>query len=99
MPAAAPAAMSSTGDQPRPQTASAARTATAMSAGCMPRASEKTGTTISATTAGRIPLRAASTTGLWRMPAKKIATIRMMRNDGSTAPSEAATAPRSPRTL
>ena len=65
----------------------------------MPRASEKTGTTISATTAGRIPLKAASTTGLWRMPAKKIATIRMMRNDGSTAPSEAATAPRSPRTL
>lgn len=65
----------------------------------MPRASEKTGTTISATTAGRIPLKAASITGLCRIPAKKIATMRMIRNDGRVAPSEAATAPFRPRTL
>ena len=60
---------------------------------------KKTGTTISATTAGRMPLKAASTTGFWRMPAKKMAIARMMTNDGVTVPSRAAAAPRSPRTL
>ena len=33
------------------------------------------------------------------IPAKKIATMRMIRNDGRVAPSEAATAPFRPRTL
>ena len=66
---------------------------------CMPRASEMTGPMISATTAGRIPLKAASTTGLWRTSAKKSAMASRMTNDGSTTPSSAAAAPRSPRTL
>ena len=65
---------------------------------CMPRESVSTGPMISATTAGPMPLKAASTTGFWRMPAKKMAIARMMTNDGVTVPSRAAAAPRSPRT-
>ena len=66
---------------------------------CMPRASEMTGPMMSATTAGRMPLKAASMTGFWRMSEKKSAMARMMANDGSTHPSRAATAPPKPRTL
>lgn len=72
---------------------------TSSMAGCMPRESDSTGPMMRATTAGRIPLNAASTKGLWRMPAKKSAMRRMIVNDGSTVPSTAATAPRSPRSL
>ena len=99
MPAAAPAAISQIGESPNHQTASAVATATTISAGCIPRASEIVGTTISATTAGRIPLKAASTTTLWRTWAKKIAMTRMQMNDGSTAPHTAAAAPATPRVL
>ena len=99
MPAAAPAAISQIGESPNHQTASAVATATTISAGCIPRASAIVGTTISATTAGRIPLKAASTTTLWRTWAKKIAMTRMQMNDGSTAPHTAAAAPATPRVL
>ena len=87
------------GDQPRYHTAKAAAAMTKNINQCMPRASEKTGTTISATTAGRMPLKAASTTGLWRMSANIRAIARMMTNDGRTLPSSAATAPLRPRIL
>ncbi len=63
----------------------------------MPRDSEITGPMMSATTTGRMPLNAASTVGFSRMPAKKRAMARMMANEGSTVPSSAAAAPRSPR--
>lgn len=81
------------GDQPRYQTASAVPAMTKSIDQCMPRASEMTGPMMRATTAGRIPLKAASTTGLWRTSAKSSAMTRMMTNEGTTMPSVVATAP------
>ena len=99
MPSRAAVTSTQIGDSPSPQTARAATAMTPNIVQCMPRASEMTGPMMSATTAGRMPLKAASTTGFWRMSAKKSAMARMMTNDGSTEPSRAATAPPRPRTL
>ena len=99
MPSAAAAASIQIGDQSSHQMARAEAAMTTSIVQCMPRESVSTGPMISATTAGRMPFKAASTTGFWRMPAKKMAIARMMTNDGVTVPSRAAAAPRSPRTL
>ena len=49
---------------------------------------------ISATTAGRIPLKTASTTGSCSNETKNIATSNMMTNEGTTTPSTELNAPR-----
>ena len=59
----------------------------------------KVGAAIKATTAGRMPWKMDSTTGLSLMWVKNIAMRRMMRNDGSAAPSVALMAPGRRRNL
>ena len=57
------------------------------------RAILTSGAAIKATTAGRIPLKTASTAGSSFHSRKTIAIARMIRNDGNTAPN---TAPQTP---
>ena len=52
------------------------------------------GTAISATTAGRMPLKMAATTLLSSNCLKKMAMARMMRNEGKAVPMVVAMAPR-----
>ena len=52
-----------------------------------------TGTTMSATTAGRMPLNIFSTVGLSWMSVKTIAASRMIMKEGSAAPIAHASAP------
>ena len=56
------------------------------------------GAAMSATTAGRIPLKAASTAGISFQSWNTIAMARMIRNEGSTAPNTAPHTPRQPPT-
>ena len=59
----------------------------------------KVGTAISATTAGRMPLKIAATTLLSSNCLKKMAIARMMRNEGRAVPNAVAMAPRNLRSL
>lgn len=56
------------------------------------------GAAISATTAGRMPLKIASTAGLSLKSWKSIAIVKMIINDGKTAPNTVAMTPRHPYT-
>ena len=86
MPPAAPSTIHQIGDTPNLHTTAAATSASRMRLNPIPRVSPRIGATISATTAGRIPLKAASTTRLCRISVKNKAISRMMTNEGITTP-------------
>lgn len=81
------------GEMPKCHTVSAVAAAMAISHQRIPLAKPMMGVTMSATTAGRIPIKAASTQWLWRIWLKNVATSSIITNEGTTTPSIAASAP------
>ena len=95
------AAITQTGETPNNQTASAAIVANETTKGLKPLffSMLTTGTTISETTAGRMPRKMRSTVGFSRMSVKNMATSRMTTNDGMTVPKTAVIIPPRPSVL